>query len=143
VNLQVDKDRLAKLIGSLRNAQRLLLELATIEYGAFLKDEHKISSAKYNFIAAIEAAIDICNHLISRNKLRSPEDYADSFTVLCEAGIIDEDFASELVKMARFRNRLVHLYWDIDPKELHGILQTRLIDFDNFITSIGKHLPLN
>jgi uncharacterized protein YutE (UPF0331/DUF86 family) len=46
--------------------------------------------------------------------LRSPEDYGDTFKVLDEGGILDEEFATKLVSMARFRNRLVHLYWDVD-----------------------------
>ena len=34
----------------------------------FKKDSHKQSSAKYNFIEAIEAAIDIANHLILKKR---------------------------------------------------------------------------
>jgi len=49
----------------------------------FLKDADKIGSAKYNFIVAIES----CNrplqtNVISRNRLRAPEDYGDTFRVL-------------------------------------------------------------
>jgi uncharacterized protein YutE (UPF0331/DUF86 family) len=140
--LQSDHERLNKLVSSMRTAQRLLIELSELNEEDFLADDHKISSAKYNFIAAIESSIDLCNHLISRNKFRSPEDYADSFTVLFEAGILEKAFTDELIKMARFRNRLVHVYWDIDTKELHTILKTRLKDFDTFISEIGKHISL-
>lgn len=142
MNLNADQERLNKLVSSLRSAQRLLLDLAGLPEEEFLGDEHKISSAKYNFIAAIEAIIDICNHLISRNKLRSPDDYADTFSVLCEVSILDKAFTAELIKMARFRNRIVHLYWDVNPQELFSILQTRLDDFDKFLESIGKHISL-
>jgi uncharacterized protein YutE (UPF0331/DUF86 family) len=140
--LQADHERLNRLISSIRSAVRLLSELAALDRKSFLCDEHKMSSAKYNFIAAIEAIIDINNHLISRNKLRAPDDYADSFAVLCEASVLENTFADELMKMARFRNRLVHLYWDVDPEELHTILQSRLGDFDKFLSAIGKHIPL-
>jgi uncharacterized protein YutE (UPF0331/DUF86 family) len=126
----------------MRSAFRLLSDLAGIPEKQFLEDDHKISSAKYNFIAAIEASIDICNHLISRNKFRSPEDYADTFAVMNEAGILDKDFTLELMKMARFRNRLVHLYWDVDPKELHAILKTRIFDLEKLLREIGKHIQL-
>jgi uncharacterized protein YutE (UPF0331/DUF86 family) len=142
MNLQADHERMNKLISSMRSSSGLLAELAMIPDEQFFKDEHKISSVKYNFIAAIEAIIDICNHLISRNKLRSPEDYADTFAVLCDAGILEKDFSAELMKMARFRNRLVHLYWDVDPKELRFILKTRLSDLDKFLGDIGKHIQL-
>ena len=39
---------------------------------------------------------------------------------------------NELEKMAQFRNRLVHIYWDLDHKFVHKILQTNLQDFDKF-----------
>jgi uncharacterized protein YutE (UPF0331/DUF86 family) len=138
--LLVDNERFSKLLSAVRNSLRLLLSLAALPKDDFLKDEHKISSAKYNFIAAIEAVIDINNHVISRNKLRAPNDYADSFAVLYESLIIDKSFADELMKMARFRNRLVHLYWDVDSGELHTILLTRLGDFEQYLTAIGKSI---
>ena len=72
--------------------------------------------------------------------MRAPEDYADTFQVLAEAGIVDAEFAVELKKMARFRNRLVHLYWGVDVMELRQILATRLDDFETFISAIGSEL---
>ncbi len=108
----------------------------------FKEDIHKQSSAKYNFIVAIEAAIDVANHLISKKGFRAPEDYADTFKVLEGADILDKNFAFELSKMARFRNRLVHLYWDVDIEEVWKIVQTRLNDFEKYISQIGKYLSL-
>ena len=67
---------------------------------------------------------------------------ADTFAVLREASVLESAFTDELMKMARFRNRLVHLYWDVDPEELHAILQSRLGDFDAFLSAIGKHIQL-
>jgi uncharacterized protein YutE (UPF0331/DUF86 family) len=140
MKLLVDNERISKLVSAIRNSLRLLSSLSALTRNDFLSDEHKISSAKYNFIAAIEAVIDINNHIISRNKLRAPDDYADSFTVLFESSILDRAFTDELMKMARFRNRLVHLYWDVDSGELHAILQSRLGDFEQYLTTIGKNI---
>jgi uncharacterized protein YutE (UPF0331/DUF86 family) len=136
----LDPERLEKLVSSMRVALRLLEELRGMPAAEFLSDPHKQSSAKYNFTAAIEAAIDIASHLISRKALRAPEDYADTFQVLCEAGILAPDFAAELKKMARFRNRLVHLYWEVDVHEVRRILETRLADFDRYLVCIGAYM---
>lgn len=136
----LDCERIAKLIGSMRASEGLLRELVALRLEDFLADAHKQGSAKYQFIAAIEAAIDIANHIISRSGLRPAEDYADTFKVLSEGGIIEADFGLELQKMARFRNRLVHLYWEVDAEELFRILQSRLGDFEAYIDAIGKCL---
>jgi uncharacterized protein YutE (UPF0331/DUF86 family) len=100
----------------------------------------KQSSAKHNFIVAIEAAIDLANHLMSKRALRAPEDYADVFKVLADASVIDKGFSIELGKMARFRNRLVHLYWDVDIEEVWKIIQTRLNDFEEYIRGLKNSL---
>jgi uncharacterized protein YutE (UPF0331/DUF86 family) len=140
MNLAADKDRSVKLIGSIRDSVSLLQELATESLETFQQDRHKQSSAKYNLIAAIEAAIDLASHIIAKNKLRAPNDYGDTFAVLAEAGVYDQNFSSELHAMARFRNRLVHLYWDIDIEQLYGIIQTRLGDFEKYIEEINRHI---
>jgi uncharacterized protein YutE (UPF0331/DUF86 family) len=48
---------------------------------------------------------------------RAPCDYADCFRILGEIGIFDEEFVEKLEKMAKFRNLLVHLYWQVDNKK--------------------------
>jgi uncharacterized protein YutE (UPF0331/DUF86 family) len=42
--------------------------------------------------------------------------------------------------MAKFRNRLVHLYWEIDDEQLYEILQNRLVDFKKFLDSLASFL---
>ncbi len=39
--------------------------------------------------------------------------------------------------MARFRNRLVHIYWDVNISELYEILQSRLPDIRRFLKEFG------
>ena len=136
----VDPERIEKLIGTMRESARILQEIAGLSQSEFLADIHKQGSAKYNFIVAIEAAIDIASHLISKHGFRSPEDYGDTFRVLADFNVLSQGFASELGKMARFRNRLVHIYWDVDNLEIWKILKTRLQDFEEFISQIGSYL---
>lgn len=139
--MRYETEKLTHLISEQNAALRLLRELATITLENFAQDPHKIASAKYNFIVAIEAAIDIGNHLISKNGLRVPEDYADTFRVLTENGLFPHVFGERLADMARFRNRLVHLYWAVDVAQLHQNLCQELGDFNLFrqylATAIG------
>ena len=62
----VDPERIRRLIGSMRESVRILYEIKNLPELEFKGDIHKQGSAKYNFIAAIEAAIDIANHIISK-----------------------------------------------------------------------------
>lgn len=136
--MKYDQEKVTRLISELKKSQNLLKELTTLAEDAFLSDPHKVSSAKYNFIVAIESIIDISNHLISKNSFRVPEDYGDTFIVLAENNILPKDFANLLVKMARFRNRLVHLYWNIDANILFEIMQNNIKDFEIFLGYLKK-----
>lgn len=135
-----DQEKMVRPVSELRKSISRLQSLSKLDQEEFLYDPDKIGSAKYHFIVAIEACIDMCNHIISRNGYRVPEDYGDTFKVMGEVGAFDENFSEELRNMAKFRNRLVHLYWEIDDSQLYDILQSRLDDFKRFLDSISGFL---
>lgn len=135
-----DQERMIRLVFQLRNSTERLRRLSELDQTAFTRDPDKTGSAKYHFIVAIEACIDICNHVISRNGYRAPEDYADTFAVMGEVEAFDQGFVDELKKMAKFRNRLVHIYWEVDDEQLYEILQNRLGDFNRFLDAMARFL---
>ena len=137
---EFDRDIVLRLVSELRRSIERLEHLSRLGEPDFLKDADKIGSAKYNFIVAIESCIDLCNHVISRNRLRAPEDYGDTFRVLAESNMLPASFADELVAMAKFRNRLVHLYWEVGDRQVHEILNSRLPDFTRFLTFLAEYL---
>jgi uncharacterized protein YutE (UPF0331/DUF86 family) len=137
---EVNLDRLRELAGHLRDAVRQLRDLGQGSRESFLADPRRVNSAKYLLIVASEAALDICNHLAVRRGARSPTDYADCMTILREIGILDEELTVRLVRMARFRNLLVHLYAKVNDGEVHRLIQEDLGDFDRYLASIGHYL---
>jgi uncharacterized protein YutE (UPF0331/DUF86 family) len=140
LELKFDEDRIRKLSSELTSALKALKDLGSLSKEEFISDIHKIGSAKYNFIVVIEAAIDMCNHLINRNSFRTPEDYADTFRVMEEVGMFEVDFTKTLINMAKFRNRLVHIYWEVDNDELYRILTEDVRDVDRFMSDYGKFI---
>jgi len=138
--LEYDEEKITSLMSEARNALEALYELSELPKEEFLQNRHYVSSAKYNLIVAIEACLDIAYHLISKNKMRLPKDYADSFRVLNERGIINDDLTRRLILMARFRNRLVHIYWEVDDEFIYEILRNNLSDIEEFMNSISKAL---
>ncbi len=137
---EVNLDRLRQLAGQVRDALRQLHDLADIPRETFLADARTINASKYQLIVATEAALDIGNHLAARRGGRSPEDYADCFAVLGEMGVVDEGLRQRLTRMARFRNRLVHLYWKVDDAEVYRIIRDEVRDLDEYLLSVGRYL---
>jgi len=82
----------APLSSEVLSALQRLEDLRKLSEEEFAADPHKVASAKYNLIVAIEGAVDLSNHIISKNGFRTPEDYADTFRVMEEKGVFDAEF---------------------------------------------------
>lgn len=109
----------------------------------FLADEDGIAAAKYQFIVAIEAAISICNHLTSRLGTKVPESYADCFLGLRENKFISEELGNSLANMAKFRNLLVHLYWQVDNARVYELIPRALEDLPAYLKQVGQIIQVD
>jgi len=90
---------------------------------AFVRDFAAQLVVERAFQAAIECCIDTANHVISVYGLERPEEQRDVFLILERAGYFEPEYVQAMTAMVSFRNRLVHLYWDIDPERLYQYLQ--------------------
>ena len=134
----VDESRILHKLQAITDSLSKLEELAQMGGDVFLTDFRSIDSAKYNLQTSIEAMIDICNHIISRKRLRVPATNVESFEVVSEAGLLPADALPVYRSMARFRNRIVHMYDDVDDSQIHEILQTRLDDIRAFVQHVAN-----
>lgn len=133
----VDKPKLDQMLSNLRRYVGVLEALGETPVGVFLADPDKVGNAKYHLVIAIECCIDVANHIIASENLRFPKDNADSFAVLIEHGILPPGTMEALRAMAKFRNRLVHLYWDVEDARVHDYLRTSLGDFRAFARAVA------
>ncbi len=133
MNIDYNIDKIQKISSEIYGSLELLEELKHLSNDELINNKHMVSSAKYNLIVAIEGMIDLCNHVISVNGWGAPVDYADAFAILCNKGAFDKDSLELYVKMTRFRNRLVHIYWEVDSNYLQEILHSHLDDIKKFL----------
>jgi uncharacterized protein YutE (UPF0331/DUF86 family) len=140
-------DRIKDHLKHLNKYYLLLLESRKIPYTEFADSLVYQGSTERFLQLAIESCINIGNRLISlfqfTKPVTTPETYADIFKELGRLGVVDHDFTQRLIKMARFRNRLVHLYWDIDQESIYGFLQDNLNDFKLFQEAVVEFLRKN
>jgi uncharacterized protein YutE (UPF0331/DUF86 family) len=130
-----------KVIRKFQQLDEYLAILKTISQTpqeTFLKDKIVIGSAKYYLQVSIECCLDVANHIIASEKYRAPKDYSDSFMVLQEEGLISDELGEKLRQMAKFRNRLVHLYGEIDNTYIFEYIIGELKDFNEFKSIIVK-----
>lgn len=117
-----------------------LKKIAEISYDTFSSDPDKTRSVRYALQISIEACLDIGQHLLAGLGLGRPANYKDVFSILGKNNILTDEFAQKIIPMAKFRNRLVHLYWEVDNKQIYGILQNHLDDFVEFARQINKFI---
>ncbi|RCW53416.1 HepT-like ribonuclease domain-containing protein [Halanaerobium sp. ST460_2HS_T2] len=134
----INHKRIAEKLRFIRANLKKLKELAELEKKDFLSDYRNFDSAKYNLQAAVEAMLDIAAHIISREGYTSPNTSADSFRILADEGIIAEDLLLKFVKMTKFRNRIVHLYDQIDEEYIYKIINNNLEDIESFVDLIAN-----
>ena len=132
----INHKRIAEKLKFIRANLKKLKELSELEKHKFLSDYRNYDTAKYNLQAAVEAMLDIAAHIISREGYTSPDTSADSFRILADEGIITEDMLLKFVKMAKFRNGIVHLYDQIDEEYIYQIINNNLEDIESFVDLI-------
>lgn len=121
---------------------KILEKISKTPKETFLIDKILIGSAKYYLQVSIECCLDVANHIIASEKLRAPRDYSDSFLVIQEEGLISSELGDKLRQMAKFRNRLVHLYGEIDNTNVYEYIKGDLKDIEEFKSIIIKQYSI-
>ena len=121
----------------------VLQDIGKMSEEKLLKEKIVIGSAKYYLQVSIESCLDVANHIIASEQYRVPQDYSDSFKILNENHIIPHELSQKLRQMAKFRNRLVHLYGEIDNHYVYQIIHEDLNDILEFRRNIVTRYRLS
>ncbi|MGY6273922.1 type VII toxin-antitoxin system HepT family RNase toxin [Methylomonas sp. MgM2] len=103
------------------------------EYAAnpdgFAIDFTRQDAAILNIQRACEAALDMGQHLIRREKLGVPQSARDVFELLARGGWITAELAASLKRMVGFRNIAVHDYQQLHLPITVSIITRHLDEF--------------
>lgn len=117
-----------------------LRDMATISEAGFLGNRERQYAVLHALQLAIEASVDIATHICAADNLGIPSSYAEAFDLIERDGIIEGDLAEALRGMARFRNRIVHFYGEIDLRIVYELLHSRLTDFERYLAAVERYL---
>lgn len=73
-----------------------------------------LGGIKYHFVTAIEAAIDVAQHICAAEGGGPPQTNGDAMTILGSRGVLEPDLAARMRLAVGFHNVLVHEYVDVD-----------------------------
>lgn len=132
---EVLRSRLSYIEDSMRSLERFV----GMSFDEFRAKADNFRIAHYDLHRALEAAMDIGSHILSRIPGARATSYKEIPFLLGKHKIVPLSFAEkELLQMAGYRNRMVHFYSEITEKELYRIIQENLKDFEKFCGYISK-----
>jgi uncharacterized protein YutE (UPF0331/DUF86 family) len=102
----------------------------------FADNHTRQDAAILNIQRACEAALDMGQHLIRRERLGVPQSARDVFTLLAQAAWIDATLAESLKRMVGFRNIALHDYQNLQLPITINIITQHLDEFLNYSATI-------
>lgn len=136
----VDKPLILRKLSKLDEYLKQTREFSSVTLEEYSHDWKVQRIVERTLQMMVETCADIANHIISDRGYRIPDNYGDTFRVLYENGVLKEDLFEILLKMARFRNIVVHQYDKVDETIVIGILRNNLSDFTAYRDAILKIL---
>lgn len=104
----------------------------------FATDFTRQDAAILNIQRACEAALDMGQHLIRREKLGVPQSARDVFELLCRGGWLEVSLLATMKNMVGFRNIAVHEYQTLQLPITVAIITQHLDDFLRFSSCVLK-----
>ncbi len=133
----VDKE---KLLIQFDRVEEHLSEINRIKEKLSKEEDGILYSALERLLQlVIEDCLNIGSHIISGLNLKRADSYKEVFLRLEEGKIISNELGGEMQKFVSFRNRLVHMYWEVNRSEV----REKLEDLDyikQFVKEVSKFL---
>jgi uncharacterized protein YutE (UPF0331/DUF86 family) len=126
VSSRILLDRAAAVSSMTEQIRRL--PLAT--FGVFADDSRNIWTVDSCLRRALEAVFDMGRHLLAKGYGAGVTEYKEIARELGARGVLGSGERELMVRLAGYRNRLVHFYHEVNPEELYQIATGRLGDVE-------------
>jgi len=98
-----------------------------------------LAGVKYHFVTAIEAAVDVAQHICAAEGWGPPTTNGQAIELLGSRGVLGSALSGQMRRAVGFRNVLVHEYVDVDDSVVIARLQG-LDDLRDFARSVADWL---
>jgi uncharacterized protein YutE (UPF0331/DUF86 family) len=131
----VDEARILRLLRGITDDLAILRRESAAE-DARRADPIWLRGVKYTFVTAIEACIDVAQHICSAEGWGPPADNGDAMRLLGNHTVLTADTADAMRKAVGFRNVLVHEYVQVSD----DIVAARLGDLEGFVEQVAAFI---
>jgi uncharacterized protein YutE (UPF0331/DUF86 family) len=102
----------------------------------FTSDRRTAAAAESYLRRALEALLDLCRHVVTKGFGDGVLEYKQVAGRLASHGVLSADTAALLVRMAGYRNRMVHFYDEVAADELFRICTEERRDLELVVDEI-------
>lgn len=140
---KISKGVVSERVSFIREMLKSIRELPLRDPGEFLEDKRNVASAESYLRRALEALLDLGRHILAKGFGYPVAEYKEIPKGLFERGVLSENEAVLMTKIAGYRNRMVHFYHEITPDELHEICRDHLDEIELVLEKLIEWLSNN
>ena len=131
----VDEVRVLRLLRSIADDMSVLERESEADESR-REDPIWLRGVKYTFVTAIEACVDIAQHICATEGWGPPADNGDAIRLLGGHGVVTPELAQSIRRAVGFRNVLVHEYIQVNDDVVVDRLKA-LGDLEDFVSQVA------
>lgn len=136
----MDRDIVEQKLESLRRCLQRIETKCPSSAAVLSADVDLQDIVALNFTCAVQISVDIGAHLLAGLEIPPPDTMGQTFDLLANAGMLNNQLAINLKKAVGFRNIAVHNYESINWEIVHGIVKHHLSDFAEFAKLVALNM---
>ena len=136
----MDREVIEQKLESLRRCVRRIEAKCPADAETLAADIDLQDIISLNLSRAVQISVDIGAHLIAGMEVVPPDTMGQTFDLLAQEGVLNNELASSLKKAVGFRNIAVHNYESINWGMVHSIVKYHLADFSEFARAVAMRL---
>ena len=114
--------------------------LSVSSEGDFIGSE-KAAAAESYLRRSIEAMFDIGRHILAKSgTVELAQEYKSIAKGLKKLEVVDENLGETMIRIAGYRNRMVHMYNLISDEEIYSIIKNELNDLKAFVKQVHEYI---
>lgn len=134
--MKIDKTRIKKFLMEIKKDATEIEDFLEKD----LEDKRTVKAIRYNLVEMVEAACNILQHILAKDKGIASGGYLETIEKSKENKIIKPSTYKALRSYFEFRNTLIHRYWQIEDALLLKQTKQNYKVFYKFIEEIEKYL---
>jgi uncharacterized protein YutE (UPF0331/DUF86 family) len=138
--MNIDIEKIKQRFSEINEAMNEIKKLVSISPDEFWKDKRNIAALKYYLILMIEAVGSVCTHILAKKFNRAVSTLSECFEFMEKEGILNKNLTERIKNISKFRNKLIHRYWEIEDEIILKYAKEDINDFFDFMKEIEKYI---